>query len=1832
MPEVTIERLGLEFFSKLDPAFGKNVETAVKNFQDKIKPSIQQITNLFKGLGVTVSAFYKMVEQTPIINIAKSFDVSGISGKLVGTFKDARTKSVAEFEKLNSEISGQVTKLKAEFAKLERYISELRAGENPVVAWGKPTFSAKKGVYFPESRRAIEDKMMALAPEEEIQAERQAKITEYAQRQLQVYQQMVDLIGQMGAFEQARLATSELIAQRVQEETAARAKVAEFVGITKELLSRGLLAEGTDEKKLQSMKQYLDELIKTEEGRKVLNQELDVIMGKIVKDEQAIKDIILSSVGDKEKILAVTKQIADQYEKIKASSIGIAGGGTGGLGGGGADWDRLIGKIQLAGAVVSQFQQKLQTIQIKAFINPDEFTRLSSITQAINSEVADLTSKIAHLGSQSVARKMAEDWDVLRADIEKTGQAMKEAEALQKKGLPVTNVIDLDKAVYGLTARLKDLAVQGEAVQLKAVQAGLAKTNAEINRLTGGVEINRKSLKQLGFGYLELEKLQSLLTERMKLIRQEFGLTGKSTAAMNAQMEATAESLGIVQYQVGQFTKRSADANRAMDRWGVGFKDMLKSQMAWLLGGALIFGTVFKIQQAFSETIGTMFKFRQAMIDVGAITEASAEEMKIMERAARDVATSSKMSFMETADALKILGQAGLSATQSAQALRTVAMLVTATGASSQEAVKVLTTAMSVWNLSAKESTRVGNVLAAALNYSKLEINDLATAFNYVAAMASQVGMSIEETAGSIAVLSNAGIRASTIGTGLRGIMAQLIAPTKAFREEIKAVGLKFSDIQMPGHGLIEVLRTLQKAGFDLGNIFEGLEKRQAGALAAMLNMGSEAFREMTERLTGTNAMMVMFERSMEGPMNRLKVLGNQLLNMGIGLTDIVVPAFNGLISVLGKTFDSIKDTAPILALTAALLNMTHIVTGLTVAYKALGIALTFIAKHPIILVMGGIVAAWSLLKTYVLDTGKALQDTIKQQDKELSLLGRKILDIEKLNAMMKEGNITQEQMNEAIAETAATHMELNEAIRQGQLEGKELGKIFEEILKKFKKQFDDLKMIRFVGIATVLEQEQKRLEKMSVDWENLQRKAKEHPLEYANVLDATEKVNKAIDKQKKVVADADEAVRAAARGMRGYAEDTIREMMANAGLSQSLADVVVGYVDVFKTIEKGVSVRTKPTSDELKALNEWRMKSASEFKKLEIERKDALDEIGDTAKLEGEALAKAEERKFYINKFYDDKERDLREKHLNEKLALEKKFQGYFDDLYKIDLQNRLKEAKQESDELIRIDKVLAIERAEVWSNYFKQRDAIMTDKDLAKDTATRSRILAETFTQLTRTLADKEDQAEIEREKIREKRRLQRLESEREFREELLKIQTEIVNNEIAIARTEADRITGEEKAIDLAYQSAESKHTANLKKLEENRDKELRRAGLSEADYWAIIKKYHVLIEKEDERYWSERGKIFSQGVKTISDLLEKEENDRIKELQRNLDRELEMETRADKDRLKAKEAQYDTMSESERESEAGRKLKNDIDRLTVSITEKTIALYEDLIATERNTQGAHANIFAIAEWEEKILSLNEKLRRSRRDMTDYDTSQKSMLEGMAAGWKQYWDGVKVKFEDGRKVMQDWLNTVQSTLSTVFNDLLTGQLKSFKDYFRSFANAIARTWSDMLAKMVMNWVKSLANMSTSAGGGNWFSSLLGGLGGIIAGIFAGGVGTTNFGLGYTPLGGIIYHHGGVVKKHEGGLEQDEVIAKLLSNEYVLRREAAQNIGKERLDYMNITGQVPEKKESRPVEVVIYNILDPEDVVARGIAANENVIINPVVSSYNINGPMRRVIQTDR
>jgi len=190
---------------------------------------------------------------------------------------------------------------------------------------------------------------------------------------------------------------------------------------------------------------------------------------------------------------------------------------------------------------------------------------------------------------------------------------------------------------------------------------------------------------------------------------------------------------------------------------------------------------------------------------------------------------------------------------------------------------------------------------------------------------------------------------------------------------------------------------------------------------------------------------------------------------------------------------------------------------------------------------------------------------------------------------------------------------------------------------------------------------------------------------------------------------------------------------------------------------------------------------------------------------------------------------------------------------------------------------------------------------------------------------------------------------------------------------------------------------------------------------------------------------------------------------------------------------------------------------------------------------------------------------------------------------------------------------------------DDLFTHKFKTWRDYMNSFFSSMRLSFSKAVQQMIWDFLGfKKATEGMSSGGGFNLGSLLGGAVGVIGGVLGLGGGPERLGIGYSSA----KHAGGFVTKHEGGLQRDEVIAKLLSNEYVLRRESAQSIGRERLDYMNREGRMPSDKPIivTPPEVKILNLLDPRQIVAQALYDQPNLIINPITSNSQL---VRRILE---
>ena len=214
---------------------------------------------------------------------------------------------------------------------------------------------------------------------------------------------------------------------------------------------------------------------------------------------------------------------------------------------------------------------------------------------------------------------------------------------------------------------------------------------------------------------------------------------------------------------------------------------------------------------AITGTISVVANFDQTLHSLKAITGATSIELSGMGSVIKETSSKSRYGTEEIGRGLEIMGQAGLSAAESVNTIKAATDLATGTLEKMESTVDLLTSTMSAYQISTMESGRVADILAIATNKSKLSIDKLRTSLNYVGVIASQSGLSLEQTSASLMVLADRGMKASTIGTGFRQVLDKLIAPNEKLREAYTAHGIALDKISPLTAGYDEAIKNLTK-------------------------------------------------------------------------------------------------------------------------------------------------------------------------------------------------------------------------------------------------------------------------------------------------------------------------------------------------------------------------------------------------------------------------------------------------------------------------------------------------------------------------------------------------------------------------------------------------------------------------------------------------------------------------------------------------------------------------------------------------------------------------------------------------------------------------------------------------------------------------------------------------------------------------------------------------------------------------------------------------------------------------------------------------------------
>ena len=214
--------------------------------------------------------------------------------------------------------------------------------------------------------------------------------------------------------------------------------------------------------------------------------------------------------------------------------------------------------------------------------------------------------------------------------------------------------------------------------------------------------------------------------------------------------------------------------------------------------------------------------FESAMSGVRAVTSGAEENFKLLSDTAKALGSTTKFSATEAAQGMEMLGRAGLSAKEVAEAIGPALTLAAAGSTDLATAADIATNVLGGFGQTASELGHIVDAIANTTASANTNVIELGEAMKYAAPAAKAVGVSVDVASAAIGVLADAGLKGSTAGTGLAGVMARLSDPTKEAKEAMDRLGFSVAKNR---DGSLNLLGTLVDFAFQMSKVEDKTER-----------------------------------------------------------------------------------------------------------------------------------------------------------------------------------------------------------------------------------------------------------------------------------------------------------------------------------------------------------------------------------------------------------------------------------------------------------------------------------------------------------------------------------------------------------------------------------------------------------------------------------------------------------------------------------------------------------------------------------------------------------------------------------------------------------------------------------------------------------------------------------------------------------------------------------------------------------------------------------------------------------------------------------------------
>ncbi len=390
-----------------------------------------------------------------------------------------------------------------------------------------------------------------------------------------------------------------------------------------------------------------------------------------------------------------------------------------------------------------------------------------------------------------------------------------------------------------------------------------------------------------------------LAVQGLEQAKAALGAVGDATKVMAAKMQNVGNSMN--------------EMGNKMISWG--------KNTQWV-GRQLMYNLTLPIVGLGAASVKSALDFDKSMRQVAAIVGTSASQtnplFKRMSDAALKIGETTTISSKDAADALYELVSAGMSASDAMNNLNIVSKFAEAAQMSVGDATNYATRAVMAWSDKGYTMTRIMDITSAAVNKSTAHFSDFTKNIEMSQQFAKQAGLSYEDLAQAIMVLSDKGAPLQRIGFNISQMFTQMISPSNKAKNVMNQLSLSYYDLNHKMKPLPQILKEIkektkglndEKKAEVLNTLFNIRAGRAALSLLSGTNAEYDSYADKVKNASGTTEQMAnIIEQSASG---QFQILTNKLQNAAIVIGNKLIPKLLKMMDFFSGILDKFDNLNP---------------------------------------------------------------------------------------------------------------------------------------------------------------------------------------------------------------------------------------------------------------------------------------------------------------------------------------------------------------------------------------------------------------------------------------------------------------------------------------------------------------------------------------------------------------------------------------------------------------------------------------------------------------------------------------------------------------------------------------------------------------------------------------------------------------------------------------------------------------------------------------------------------------------------------------------------------